>query len=96
MSCSDWQLGQSNLVVTVYRAPWATLGDTNEMCSALDDLITKYKRIVMVDDFNFASCSAGVSSMVHCISKQYSRIPLGVFGLDAHGIPLAFFKIPLQ
>ena len=80
MSCSDWQLGQSNLVVTAYRAPWATLVDTNEMCSALDDLITKYKRIVMVDDFNFASSSAGVSTMVDNIANvhglsQIARAP---------------------
>ena len=31
------------LVVTVYRAPWVMVGDTNEMCSTLDDLITNTK-----------------------------------------------------
>lgn len=40
------------LMITVYRALWAGVGDSNEMCNAPDDLITKYKHIVMVGDFN--------------------------------------------
>ena len=58
-------------VVTVYRAPWATVGDTNEMCNALDDLITKYKPIVMVGNFNLAFSSAGASTLVHNVANVH-------------------------
>ena len=42
------------------------------MFSALDDLITKYKRIVLVGNFNFASSSAGANTIVDRVANVHS------------------------
>jgi exonuclease III len=40
------------LVITVYRAPWASVADTISFCDLLDDLISKHPNLIMVGDFN--------------------------------------------
>ena len=40
------------LIVVVYRAPWATVDDTENMCNQLEHIIIKHNKTVIVGDFN--------------------------------------------
>lgn len=40
------------LLVSVYRAPWATYADTKDMCKELDKITMQHRKIVIAGDFN--------------------------------------------
>lgn len=40
------------LVVTVYRAPWDNIAETEDLCQQLDLIIIKHSKIIIGGDFN--------------------------------------------
>ena len=53
------------LVMSVYRAPWATRDDTKEMCDYTDRLAVCFHKIIITGDFNFPNMYWAAKGAVH-------------------------------
>ena len=47
------------VIIVVYRAPWAKFDDTKKFFSALDSIIIKHDRVILVGDFNIPATEPG-------------------------------------
>ena len=68
------------VIIVVYRTPWAKVDNTKEFFSALDGIIIKHARVILVDDFSIPVATVFSSSLdiLHRLSTEHSLSQLAV------------------
>ena len=57
----------------MYRTPYVSLVDIEELCSSLDYLAIKYDMVVMNCAFNPVSCTPSTVEMLRCLASKFVR-----------------------
>jgi ribonuclease P/MRP protein subunit RPP40 len=78
--CGDSKM----LVIVVYRAPWASMADTGDLCNTLDDIVIKYTNVVIVGDFNIPRAQwqpgqvvfSGPTGLLHNLASAHNLTQL--------------------
>ena len=70
------------LIVSAYKAPWTTYENTTEMCDRIDNLATRFERIIVAGDFNFPSIQWNALGTIGSSPAEEGLLQL----LAAHGL----------